>query len=417
MESKQRAIRWAARAVAAGVALATTVPLPRQAEAAARTPFWCLVCGDLGLVDALLNLGLFVPLGIALGIGGRPPGHAALVGGGLSLAIELVQLLVPGRDPSLSDLLTNTAGAFLGALLGLRWRAIALPSPTGARRLVAGFAGLWLAQVAGTAYAMHPALPESIYWGQLAPELAQFEQFEGKVIAAGVGSVRLPSARLRSSEQVRHLLLEGQPLWADARPGPPTAGLAPIVSIFDGEQREIALVGRWGDDLVYRLRTRAFDLRLRPPAVRLADAFAPGESGAVAVEGRLSRGPLSLIVALDSGLSRKHMVPMSAQWGWSLLLPFDYAHGRGSGWLTAMWLTGWMVPLGWWAGRASPWSGLLAASAVLLLGLIVIPSSAGLQVGGSAEMVPALGALAVGGWLARSASRRSKAAPAPIKRA
>ncbi|MGH7628988.1 MAG: VanZ family protein, partial [Gemmatimonadales bacterium] len=347
--------------------------------------------------------------------GGRPPLRAAMVGGGLSLAIELIQLLVPGRDPSLSDLLTNTVGAFLGALLGLRWRAIALPSPAGARWLVAGFGGLWLAQVAGTAYAVHPALPASIYWGQLAPELGQFERFEGEVIAAGVGPVRLPSAQLRNSADVRQLLLEGQPLWADALPGPPTAGLAPVVSIFDGEQREIALVGRWGDDLVYRLRTRAFDLRLRPPAVRLADGFAPGETGAMVVEGRLSRGPLSFIVAIDSGITGKQVVPMSAQWGWSLLLPFDYAHGRGSGWLTAVWLTGWMLPLGWWAGRASPWSGLLAAIAVLLLGLIVIPSSAGLPVGWSTETVPALGALAVGGWLARSAGRASEPEVAPSR--
>jgi hypothetical protein len=312
--------------------------------------------------------------------------------------------------------LTNTAGAFIGALLGLRWRAIVWPRPTGARWLVAGFGGLWLAQVAATAYAVHPALPASTYWGQLAPELAQFEQFEGKVIAAGVASVRLPSAQLRNSGQVRQLLLEGQPLWADALPGPPTAGLAPIVSIFDGEQREIALVGRWGDDLVYRLRTRAFNLRLRPPAVRLADAFARGETGAVTVAGRFSRGPLALIVAIDSGITRKHVVPLSAQWGWSLLLPFEYAHGRGIGWVTAVWLTGWMLPLGWWAGRASPRSGLLAAIGVLLLlGLVVIPRSAGLQIGWSAEIVPALGALAIGGWLARSAGRASKPDPAPIR--
>jgi VanZ family protein len=37
----------------------------------------------------------------------------------LSTAIEVSQIWIPGRDPSLSDFVFNTAGTVFGALLGL----------------------------------------------------------------------------------------------------------------------------------------------------------------------------------------------------------------------------------------------------------------------------------------------------------
>jgi VanZ family protein len=78
--------------------------------------------------DVALNLVGFVPLGIlaCLPLIGtrRLPGWACLVGSALcaaaiSTSIELTQAWMPGRDSSLLDLITNTAGGVIGAAVAL----------------------------------------------------------------------------------------------------------------------------------------------------------------------------------------------------------------------------------------------------------------------------------------------------------
>ncbi len=51
---------------------------------------------------------------------------AALLGGGLSLVVELLQNYLPSRVPSNLDLACNAGGALLGGLIGLRWGSHAL---------------------------------------------------------------------------------------------------------------------------------------------------------------------------------------------------------------------------------------------------------------------------------------------------
>jgi VanZ family protein len=69
--------------------------------------------------DLLLNVVLFVPLGFLVerqGGGRWTPGRVVLAGLCLSLMIEVTQLFIPGRWSSVSDLVANTTGAWLGAL-------------------------------------------------------------------------------------------------------------------------------------------------------------------------------------------------------------------------------------------------------------------------------------------------------------
>ncbi len=62
-----------------------------------------------------LNVVLFMPLGAVIGWFGRP---WWLLGAMFtSVTIELAQLLLPDRNPLLSDVITNTLGACLGFLL------------------------------------------------------------------------------------------------------------------------------------------------------------------------------------------------------------------------------------------------------------------------------------------------------------
>src|SRR3954453_3118919 len=97
---------------------ATLRPEPDQTRAAEATPLWCLVCGDHGGVDVIRNILLFIPFAFGLRLGGVPRKTVLLVGAASSLTIELLQLtIIAGRDASLSDVLTNSLGTGVGALI------------------------------------------------------------------------------------------------------------------------------------------------------------------------------------------------------------------------------------------------------------------------------------------------------------
>ena len=95
------------------IAIATLWPMPGPSHQWA----FCLACGAHGTSDLLLNIALFMPLGAALALRGRRSSSIAVLAGLLSAAIELSQFYIPGRDPSLSDIVSNTLGAVFGALL------------------------------------------------------------------------------------------------------------------------------------------------------------------------------------------------------------------------------------------------------------------------------------------------------------
>ena len=85
-------------------------------ECAPRQVFWFL------LIDVIGNVLVFVPLGI--GLAGILPGNgrqmilrAALLGLLVSLTIELIQLTIPTRATDVDDLIFNTAGTMLGAIM------------------------------------------------------------------------------------------------------------------------------------------------------------------------------------------------------------------------------------------------------------------------------------------------------------
>ena len=145
--------RWAAWGITAAalvlIAAATLVPHPERVALVEQTPIWCLVCGDLGMVDVLSNVALFMPLGAGLALLGGPWRRARALGATLSLSIELTQYVaIIGRDASLSDLITNTVGTTLGVILADSWRAWVIPNRSTARVLAFATALIWLAQSA-----------------------------------------------------------------------------------------------------------------------------------------------------------------------------------------------------------------------------------------------------------------------------
>ena len=75
------------------------------------TPTWTVL-------EVLANVALFIPFGaLVLTVFRTSVSSATLAGLALSALVETVQLFLPTRVPAVSDLIANTAGTFVGALL------------------------------------------------------------------------------------------------------------------------------------------------------------------------------------------------------------------------------------------------------------------------------------------------------------
>src|SRR5947207_11513956 len=83
-----------------------------------RTWSFYLTSGDAALAELIQNLILFIPLGIGLALAlPRRPVAAVFLGALLSFGIEFAQQYIPGRDPSVGDVVANTISTALGVLL------------------------------------------------------------------------------------------------------------------------------------------------------------------------------------------------------------------------------------------------------------------------------------------------------------
>jgi VanZ family protein len=371
--SARRRLPLAAVALVVAVILALTL-LPSEEEKLAPM-LSCLLCGERGLADVILNVLLFVPFGVALELRGERLLRASLVAAALSAGIEFAQLFVPGRDTSLSDVLSNTAGAAAGWLLvyrGLRVVDVSAPTPL---RAVIVAASLPALAVAATAILLRPALPRSTYFGQWTPNLGHLEWYPGRVLHASLGPLALPSGHLDNSDSVRALLLAGAPLTVRATGAPLVSGLAPLVSVADWESREIVLLGVSRNDLVFRYRTRAAAVRLNQP-----DLVASGVVRSLRRRDTLVvaawREPAGYCLAFNE--ARTCRLNFSAGRGWALLLypstwPLSLKHLMDAGWVAVL-----FVPIGFSAVSRRPvwWGGALGVSFWVLPALLgVAPTS------------------------------------------
>jgi VanZ family protein len=351
------------------VALATLTP---SGEPLDQWTFWCLLCGDKGIADTLSNVLLLAPFGAALALLGWRARRACLAGALVSAAIELAQLVIPGRWAALGDIVFNATGALLGWAVITMAPAWLRPAPRRAARLslVAGLAAA--AVFVGTAFLLAPALPRSTYWGQWTPRLESLEPYDGEVLDARIGPLYLPSFRIPESDSARSLLLRGAPLAILALAGPAPPGLASLVSIADDRNRQILLLGPDWDDLVFIYRMRAGALTLSQPTIRLGGwlgGVVPGDTLRVAVR----RTGNAFCIELNG--RRACRLGFTAGRGWAVINNLEVFPWLRTGPLDALWVALLGAPFGLWARRhpASVVGGLAA-----LVALIATPAATGI---------------------------------------
>jgi len=343
-------------------------------------PLFCLACGDLNGVDVLLNVLLFIPLGAMLAAATERWRQAVLAAASVSLLIELLQVsVVTGRDATVSDLLTNSAGGMIGATL-VTWRhALLRPTPARARALALLAASLAIAVMASTAHLLRPSIPRMGLWGQWTPQRLQFEPYTGTLHDFEVDGFAIPYELVPAYERLRLAMLDGSNI-ARVRltAGEPPSRLA-VIARLGSRVQEVLLVGALRDALVYRTRLTSRDWGLRTPALLVPQAF-PAAGEPVIVEAGVRERAWYARVESSRGVVTREL-PFSVALFWNLILPFDLPLSPATRWLSALWLAGLVFPAAWWGGHAARggatrarrlawWGGVMA---LLATALVIVP--------------------------------------------
>ncbi|HEY7685451.1 MAG TPA: VanZ family protein [Gemmatimonadales bacterium] len=348
----------------------------------------CFLCGSRNSADALVNVILFAPLGLALALMGRTGirwiGYAAA----LSATIEFAQLVIPGRDPSLSDVCFNTLGTAIGQLVArVGLRSLASTERTAARlSFVASVAAVLVFGL--TARLLAPMLPNSAYQVWWAPKLHQLEWYHARGLHVRLGSMTLRAGDIPQTPEVRRLLRTGAPLHLEAIAGPRVRSLGPLFVIADEREREVLLIGPDRDDLVLRYRTLAVEWGLDQPDLRLRRALSRSTRGdTLVIEASRSANGTCLMLN-GAGTCR---LGYTIGNGWALLLFPEHFPTWLQQLLGATWVGAFLIPIGLWS-RKRPET--LLAAGILVAGLLLLPGRNGLL------PTPPLQLLGAGvGWL------------------
>jgi len=368
----------------------TLTPVPRSENPDEPMSRWCLVCGDRGTADAILNVGFFVPLGVALANGRLSPLRALAIGAAVSLAVEAAQIVVPGRYATPGDVLWNGLGALAGLLAaGLAVRPVASRSPWAAPFTAVLVAGGFV--VSGALLEHAPTRAD--YYGQWTADLGHMPEYGGEVVSAYVDGLRMPNSRIDPAVDAAARLAADWAIEARIVKGPPPEFISPIISVYDAEEAEILVLGAYSEDLVLRERTRAKALRLDHPDLRLDDGLARHTVGEALTIGARREGPTRCLSVNTTETCGLGFTP-GRTWGLLLYLegpPESYRVALDATWVFALFL-----PIGLLATSVPSLAG---AGAIALLGLPLSALTTRLLPPTAWELAAACGGLAVG-WVA-----------------
>lgn len=337
-----------------------------------------LTAGDDALAGLLQNLILFIPLGVSLTLAGVRPYRVVAIGGLLSFAVEFAQQYIPGRDPSLGDIVCNTISTALGVLLVVAAPIWLWTSP---RRAV------WQARVTavvavlvfyGTGAMLRQIFPPLPYHMVLRPDLAYTGLYQGKVLSA------TPKER---SLEVRAVF-----------PNHPPGRWSPLVAVLDRTDERVLLISVDGHDLTVRYDMPALHWTLEQPDLRLRGglkSIAPGDT--FTASSRAADWYVATNYCLRVNTTEQCHLGYTLGDGWKLIY---YPEGRPPWTLTTisvLWMAGLVIGVGFWAARAR--GGGLLGMGLVIAALVFVPIMTGLKPTTVYEWIGALGGIAVGWWL------------------
>jgi hypothetical protein len=342
-----------------------------------------LTTGDDALASLLQNLLLFIPLGISLTLAGVRPFRVVAIGALLSFSVEFAQQYLPGRDPSLGDIVANTISTALGVLLVVAapiWLWAPPRRSVWQARLTALLAVLvW----SGTGLMLRQVFPPGPYRMVTRPDLPFFSRYRGEIVKITTGFQSL---------EVRAVA----PAYPPGRTSPLIAGLA-------RNDEHVLLLSVDGSDLTLRYDMPALRWTLEQPDLRLRDGLklvAPGDTFTAATWHDSTN-----ICLRVNATSRCHLGYTIGD-GWKLIY---YPEDRAPwilGLISTLWMLGCVVGVGFWGARGRPVSGGWLGMGIVIAALLMVPLTTGLKPTPVYEWIGALGGLAIG-WRLGSGSRHN----------
>ena len=357
----------------------------------------CLVCGNIGGATAVLNIVLFMPFGFFARLRLDAFGRTVATGLLFSLCIEAIQLVVPGRETALSDLLANTIGAAVGAALALRPSAWLLPTRVRSRIAALAATALVAAGLSAAGPLLDPSAPPGDYYGQWSPHGRTHPTYKGEVLSVTLGGAPLRSRRLDDAANVRAGFLNGAVLHLRYRSSEPTAVIVPVFRVVFGaygEGEDLFWAGTIDSSLVVWMRMRADEVHVSRPAILLPGALAgvrAGDTVDVRVQHIAGSG---FSVAVDSVPART--IGLDVGRSWSLIYDVPLRSTLLLSLVDHLWFLGLALAIGWytmgwwldlvslgvvsaaalWAPRnsdliATPWTLIAALAAGLAAGSLL----------------------------------------------
>lgn len=359
----QRGPLVVAAATLVAIGAATLTP---QHPATPTVPWYLPFANPGEGADALLNVILFVPLGVALALAGLPRRRSLWLVLAATVAVELLQgFVVPGRQASIGDVLTNTVGGWIGHAMApalvAAWRA----EHRRARRLAVAYGALWLAGTVAAAALLRPDFPAAdaeaapcgegrgvpdCFPGRLAGPIRLWEP--GRPDLAIGPATRVPVGR---DVSLVAEIVDGGYAWRPGRIG----GVAtsrpaqPLLTLDQG-----------GHALLLAARTRGARWGLRTPVVAMRGVFGrPGDR--IVAEG----GVTGNVRWLQVGARRVELQPSTAD-AWRLFFPWSAPRDATIRAVGTLFHAIALLPLAFWIARAAG-AGAAPAATPRVLGVSI----------------------------------------------
>ncbi len=374
-----RGVWWTTLAIWLALVMWLTLrSAPAQAARVAELPWYCLLCGEAGTADFLLNLLMFAPLGVAANALALPRWRVFAFALALTVAIERSQWhLLVGRDGSLGDVIANSGGAVLGWFAYPLLRSACAPSQRFARNAIAMVLVVTTMVWIGTGIGLAPAPSDALPWtGQLQHRWPGHDVFPGRILHAAINGIAIPNDPMSAAALSRDSVTATLELIRTGVRLPPR--LASLVRVVDAEGRPQLAVTESGADVVTEIPLRATRWGLHTPEWVFTGAMEFGVGRPWQMVAQWRRDGVRLTSAASEPVTGAtvQLHPLSIAMGWVFVHPFVRMIGTNARLWNYLWLAWWFGLVAWFAAGLH-WRavvGAVAAQSALLMGVAVVTS-------------------------------------------